>query len=296
MLLLQQVLACSVSPLPSSAVAVIRIIVVLNSDRSLLLPPDLPVQLPQPVVPRRGADAGGPGGGGPGEAAGGGDDRWPGGAAPILLLLVSIRAVLQDVPADEAVSGLGVSVGWEPGVVMLLDVLLQGQKSDFVSLKRIVMYQNVSSYFNTAYLKPSSVEVESPVLTWKFDDSLESSEERDPLLATLLFLLLCFDSLLLAFLWPQTHFDFEELSELRLAVSKRSWGRLDTDFDFLIPFAVSYLLWIPYYCQTEAVTRSVLCDSVWFVRHLVPYWLLLNFLAPYCTGINQDKVFVYQSC
>ena len=55
-------------------------------------------------------------------------------------------------------------------------------------------------YFNTSYLKPSSVDVESPVLTWKFDDSLESSEERDPLLATLLFLLLCFDCPLLAFL------------------------------------------------------------------------------------------------
>ena len=53
MLLLQQVLACSVSALPGSAVAVvIRTFVAHNFPRSLLLPPDLPVQLPQPVVLR----------------------------------------------------------------------------------------------------------------------------------------------------------------------------------------------------------------------------------------------------
>ena len=46
---------------------------------------------------------------------------------------------------------------------MLLDVLLQGQKSDFVSWKRIVI--NHLSSIPHIYLKPSSVEVESPVLT-----------------------------------------------------------------------------------------------------------------------------------
>ena len=74
MFLLQQVLTCSVSPLPGFVVAVmIRTLVPHNFPRSLLVPPDLPVQLPQPVVPGRGAHAGGAGG--PGEAAGGGDDR-----------------------------------------------------------------------------------------------------------------------------------------------------------------------------------------------------------------------------
>lgn len=73
-LLLQQVLTCSVSPLPGFAVAVVmRTFVAPNfPHHSLLLPPDLPVKLPQPVVLGPGAEAGG---GGPGEAAGGGDDR-----------------------------------------------------------------------------------------------------------------------------------------------------------------------------------------------------------------------------
>ena len=75
MFLLQQVLTCSVSPLPGFVVTVaIRTLVAHNFPCSLLVPPDLPVQLPQPVVLGRGAHAGG-GAGGPGEAAGGGGDR-----------------------------------------------------------------------------------------------------------------------------------------------------------------------------------------------------------------------------
>ena len=74
MLLLQQVLTCSVSPLPGLVVAVlIRTFVAHNFRCGLLVPPDLPVQLPQPVVLGRGAHA--RGAGGPGEAAGGGGDR-----------------------------------------------------------------------------------------------------------------------------------------------------------------------------------------------------------------------------
>ena len=73
--LLQQVFTCSVSPLPGFAVTVvIRTFVAHIFAHSLLVPPDLPVQLPQPVVLGGGADAGGAGRG-PGEAAGGGDDR-----------------------------------------------------------------------------------------------------------------------------------------------------------------------------------------------------------------------------
>ena len=73
--LLQQMFTYSMSPLPGFAVTVvIRTFDAHNFPNSLLVPPDLPVQLPQPVVLGRGADAGGAGGG-PGEAAGGGDDR-----------------------------------------------------------------------------------------------------------------------------------------------------------------------------------------------------------------------------
>ena len=139
MLLLQQMLTCSMSPLPGLVVAVvIRTLAANNFPCSLLVLPDLPVQLPQPVILGRGADAGGAGG--PGEAAGGGDDRWPGGAAPVLLLLAPIRAVLQDVPADEAVSGLRVGEGGEAGVLVLPDVLLQGHKSDSVSRTKTMIH------------------------------------------------------------------------------------------------------------------------------------------------------------
>lgn len=40
--------------------------------------------------------------------------------------------MLQDVPADVAVAGLGVGVGGEAGVVVLLDMLLQGQQADLI--------------------------------------------------------------------------------------------------------------------------------------------------------------------
>lgn len=75
MFFLQQVLTCSVSPLPGFVVTVgMRTFVAPNFPHyGLLLPPDLPVQLPQPVVLGREAHAGGAGG--PGKAAGGGDDR-----------------------------------------------------------------------------------------------------------------------------------------------------------------------------------------------------------------------------
>ena len=74
-LLLQQMFTYSMSPFPAFAVVVmIRTFDAHNFPNSLLVPPDLPVQLPQPVVLGGGADGGGAGGG-PGEAAGGGDDR-----------------------------------------------------------------------------------------------------------------------------------------------------------------------------------------------------------------------------
>ena len=48
--------------------------------------------------------------------------------------------MLQDAPADKAVPGLIMGVGREAGVVVLLDVLLQGQKSDFVSWGETVIH------------------------------------------------------------------------------------------------------------------------------------------------------------
>ena len=76
-LLLQQMFTYRYSMSPFPAFAVVVMIGTFDAHyfpHSLLVPPDLPVQLPQPVVLGRGADAGGAGGG-PGEAAGGGDDR-----------------------------------------------------------------------------------------------------------------------------------------------------------------------------------------------------------------------------
>ena len=71
MLFLQQVLTCSVPPLPGPAPAAVFI----DNDVpcSLLVTPDLPVEFPQPVVLGGGGHAGGAGGG-PGEAAGGRGD------------------------------------------------------------------------------------------------------------------------------------------------------------------------------------------------------------------------------
>ena len=71
MLLLQEVLTCSVPPAPGLDV-VMRMLDVASPGSRLLPPPDLPVELPEPVV-LRGGEAGGPGGGGPGHTGGGGD-------------------------------------------------------------------------------------------------------------------------------------------------------------------------------------------------------------------------------
>ena len=117
-------------------------------------------------------------------------------------------------------------------------------------------------WFYWLYLKLNSVDVESPVLTWKFVDTLESSEnveERDPLLETLLFLLLCLDWLL-DLAWPHTHLECWDSSELMLSASRRSWGMLETDFDFLISeyhFTVDILQ-----LTVARLTRLLLCDCI----------------------------------
>ena len=70
MLLLQEVLTYSVPPAPGLDV-VMRMLDVASPRSRLLSPPDLPVELPEPVV-LRGGEAGGPRGG-PGHTGGGGD-------------------------------------------------------------------------------------------------------------------------------------------------------------------------------------------------------------------------------